>query len=132
VAADLVDEYAIYLAPSLLGGDRLALGDIGVTSIGEARKLQLTGVEQLGNDLLIHARPVAAPSATATPAAATSSTTAPPAAADRSAAVLDDATAAANVTQVPSVARGAIDESRHATSTISNATSAGQRAGEGE
>jgi diaminohydroxyphosphoribosylaminopyrimidine deaminase/5-amino-6-(5-phosphoribosylamino)uracil reductase len=124
VAADLVDEYAIYLAPSLLGGNRLALGDIGVASIGEARKLQLTGVEQLGNDLLIHARPtVAHPSN-----------------------VLSDATAAANVTQVPSVARdaalatstgsapstGSAASTGHATSTISNATSAGQRAGEGE
>ncbi|HEV7950341.1 MAG TPA: bifunctional diaminohydroxyphosphoribosylaminopyrimidine deaminase/5-amino-6-(5-phosphoribosylamino)uracil reductase RibD [Glaciihabitans sp.] len=59
VAADLVDEYTIYLAPSLLGGDRVAIGDIGVPSIGGAKQLTITGIEQLGNDLLIHARPLA-------------------------------------------------------------------------
>jgi diaminohydroxyphosphoribosylaminopyrimidine deaminase/5-amino-6-(5-phosphoribosylamino)uracil reductase len=143
VAADLVDEYAIYLAPTLLGGEHLALGDIGVASIGEARKLQLTGVEQLGNDLLIHARPIG-------------SAAGPSTSAHSSAAVIDDATAAANVTQVPSVAREATDagagrvadagagqaidagagraagEPRHETSTVSNATAPDQRAGERE
>ncbi|WP_345763765.1 bifunctional diaminohydroxyphosphoribosylaminopyrimidine deaminase/5-amino-6-(5-phosphoribosylamino)uracil reductase RibD [Diaminobutyricibacter sp. McL0608] len=57
VAAGLVDEYLIYLAPSLIGGDRLALGDIGVTTINEQRRLEITSVEQLGSDLLITARP---------------------------------------------------------------------------
>jgi diaminohydroxyphosphoribosylaminopyrimidine deaminase/5-amino-6-(5-phosphoribosylamino)uracil reductase len=59
VAAGLVDEYAIYLAPALLGGGRLALGDIGAATIADIRRLDITGVEQLGNDLLIHARPTA-------------------------------------------------------------------------
>ena len=57
VAAGLVDEYLIYLAPSLLGGDRLAIGDIGAGSIGEARRLRITSVEHVGNDLLITAAP---------------------------------------------------------------------------
>ena len=57
IAAGLVDEYLVYLAPKLLGGDRLAVGDIGVTSIGEARELRITSVESLGDDLLITARP---------------------------------------------------------------------------
>lgn len=57
VAAGLVDEYLIYLAPSLIGGDRLALGDIGVTTIGEQRRLEIASVEQLGTDLLVTARP---------------------------------------------------------------------------
>ncbi len=57
VAAGLVDEYLIYLAPSLIGGDRLALGEIGVTTIGEQRRLDIASVEQLGTDLLITARP---------------------------------------------------------------------------
>lgn len=57
VAADLVDEYLIYLAPSLIGGGMLALGDIGVGTMNETKKLQITRVEQLGDDLLVTARP---------------------------------------------------------------------------
>ncbi len=55
--ADLVDEYLIYLAPSLIGGDRLALGDLGVGTIAEARKLRIDSVKSLGEDLLIVASP---------------------------------------------------------------------------
>jgi diaminohydroxyphosphoribosylaminopyrimidine deaminase/5-amino-6-(5-phosphoribosylamino)uracil reductase len=62
VAAGLADEFAIYLAPSLLGGDGLALVDIGVGSMAEIKKLSITSIEQLGNDLLITARPVSGPS----------------------------------------------------------------------
>ena len=58
VAAGLADEYAIYLAPALLGGDRLAIGDLGIRTIGDARRLRITSVEQLGEDLLVMARPV--------------------------------------------------------------------------
>ncbi|MES2092788.1 MAG: bifunctional diaminohydroxyphosphoribosylaminopyrimidine deaminase/5-amino-6-(5-phosphoribosylamino)uracil reductase RibD [Actinomycetota bacterium] len=58
VTAGLVDEYLVYLAPMLLGGDRLALSDIGVTSIGDARRLSIDTVERLGSDLLVVARPV--------------------------------------------------------------------------
>jgi diaminohydroxyphosphoribosylaminopyrimidine deaminase/5-amino-6-(5-phosphoribosylamino)uracil reductase len=58
VAAGLADEFAIYLAPALLGGDKLALGDIGVGSMSGIRQLSITGIEQLGPDLLITARPV--------------------------------------------------------------------------
>jgi diaminohydroxyphosphoribosylaminopyrimidine deaminase/5-amino-6-(5-phosphoribosylamino)uracil reductase len=57
VAAGLVDEYAIYLAPTLLGGDHLALGDIGVTTIADQRTLRILSVEHLGADLLIRAVP---------------------------------------------------------------------------
>ena len=60
VAAGLVDEYLVYLAPTLLGGGRLALTDIGVGSIGEARRLSIDSVERLGDDLLVVARPVSA------------------------------------------------------------------------
>ena len=60
VAAGLVDEYLIYLAPTLLGGARTALGDIGVTTIGDQRRLRITAVEELGDDLLLVARPVPA------------------------------------------------------------------------
>lgn len=57
VAAGLVDEYSIYLAPTLLGGDRLALGEIGVGDISQARHLTITSIEHLGDDLLVVARP---------------------------------------------------------------------------
>jgi len=58
IAAGLVDEYLIYLAPTLLGGSRTAIGDIGVASIGDQRRLTITAVEHLGDDLLLVARPV--------------------------------------------------------------------------
>ena len=57
VAAGLVDEYSVYLAPVLLGGSRLALGDIGIASIADARRLDVIDIERLGNDLLVTARP---------------------------------------------------------------------------
>ncbi len=57
IEAGLADEYAIYLGPMLLGGDRLATGDLGIATIGEALKLRVVGVEALGDDLLITAVP---------------------------------------------------------------------------
>ena len=57
VRAGLVDEYLVYLAPKLLGGDKLALGDLGVASIADARELRILSVESLGDDILITARP---------------------------------------------------------------------------
>jgi diaminohydroxyphosphoribosylaminopyrimidine deaminase/5-amino-6-(5-phosphoribosylamino)uracil reductase len=57
IAAGIVDEYAIYFAPALLGGDRLAVGDLGIVSMPDIRRLEIRAVEQLGNDLLITARP---------------------------------------------------------------------------
>lgn len=57
VEASLVDEYLVYLAPLLLGGPRVAIGDVGVSSIGAARRLELATVQRLGVDLLLIARP---------------------------------------------------------------------------
>ena len=62
IAAGLVDEYLIYLAPALIGGatsQHLAIGDIGVGTIGETRRLRIASVEVLGEDLLLTASPVA-------------------------------------------------------------------------
>jgi diaminohydroxyphosphoribosylaminopyrimidine deaminase/5-amino-6-(5-phosphoribosylamino)uracil reductase len=59
VAAGLVDEYFVYLAPTLLGGPRSALGDIGARSIGDQRRLDITQIEQLGGDILVTARATA-------------------------------------------------------------------------
>jgi diaminohydroxyphosphoribosylaminopyrimidine deaminase/5-amino-6-(5-phosphoribosylamino)uracil reductase len=56
IAAGVVDEYAIYLAPALLGGPKLAIGDIGIGGMPDIRRLDVRSVEQLGNDLLITAR----------------------------------------------------------------------------
>ena len=57
VRAGLVDEYLVYVAPALLGGDMLALRDVGVSTIGEALRLSILTVEKLGDDLLIVAAP---------------------------------------------------------------------------
>ncbi|OII15495.1 bifunctional diaminohydroxyphosphoribosylaminopyrimidine deaminase/5-amino-6-(5-phosphoribosylamino)uracil reductase RibD [Curtobacterium sp. MCBA15_008] len=65
IAAGLVDEYLVYLAPVLLGGPRVALGDVGVGSIGDRRRLDVLSTTSLGPDLLVRARPHRA----ATPAA---------------------------------------------------------------
>ncbi len=78
VAADLVDEFAIYLAPSLLGGEGLALGDIGVPSMAGIKRLELRGVERLGNDLLVTARPAGAGTRAATQLPTAAPTTAAP------------------------------------------------------
>ena len=53
VREGLVDEFHVYLAPTLLGGPRTALDDIGVHSIAAQRNLCLQRVERLGNDLLV-------------------------------------------------------------------------------
>ncbi|WP_248241326.1 bifunctional diaminohydroxyphosphoribosylaminopyrimidine deaminase/5-amino-6-(5-phosphoribosylamino)uracil reductase RibD [Microbacterium kunmingense] len=65
VRQGLVDEVLAYVAPVLLGGPRLALGDIGVDSIGGAVRLALSSVERLGDDLLLVAHPVTTPPANA-------------------------------------------------------------------
>ncbi len=57
IAAGLADEYLIYLAPKLLGGPMLAVGDLGVGSIADARELTITALERLGDDILVTARP---------------------------------------------------------------------------
>ncbi len=57
VAAGLVDEYLIYLAPMLLGGSGLALGDLAVGTLSDARQLSIVRVDRLGDDILVVARP---------------------------------------------------------------------------
>ncbi|SDO51207.1 diaminohydroxyphosphoribosylaminopyrimidine deaminase / 5-amino-6-(5-phosphoribosylamino)uracil reductase [Microbacterium sp. ru370.1] len=53
----LADELLVYVAPVLLGGSRLALGDVGVPSIAHARRLRVASVQTLGDDLLFVAAP---------------------------------------------------------------------------
>lgn len=53
--AGLVDDVLVYIAPALLGGPRLALGDLGIEHITGITRLRITHFAQLGIDLLIKA-----------------------------------------------------------------------------
>lgn len=57
IAAGLVDELLVYLAPALLGGPRLALGELGVPTIDAAFRFDFAVIERLGDDVLLVARP---------------------------------------------------------------------------
>lgn len=57
LAAGLVDRILAYVAPVLLGGERVALTDIGVASIDAAQRLTVDEWVPLGADLLAIARP---------------------------------------------------------------------------
>ncbi|KDA06478.1 DeoR faimly transcriptional regulator [Microbacterium sp. CH12i] len=52
IAAGLADRVLAYVAPVLLGGGRVALTDIGVSTIAEARRLAVDEWVPLGADLL--------------------------------------------------------------------------------
>lgn len=56
--AGLVDEVVAYLAPALLGAGAHALGDLGVTTIADAVRLDPTDVTVLGGDVRLTARPL--------------------------------------------------------------------------
>ena len=58
LAAGLVDELLVYVAPTLLGGPRLAVDDLGIATIADARHFEFAAVERLGDDLLVIAHPV--------------------------------------------------------------------------
>ena len=48
LAADLVDEVVVYVAPMLLGAGRSAVGDLGIGTIADAWHLDVTDVHVLG------------------------------------------------------------------------------------
>lgn len=58
VQMDLVDEFVVYVAPKLIGGEKLAIGSIDVPSIDQAKALDFQEVHKLGEDVLIVATPV--------------------------------------------------------------------------
>ncbi|MFS0793162.1 bifunctional diaminohydroxyphosphoribosylaminopyrimidine deaminase/5-amino-6-(5-phosphoribosylamino)uracil reductase RibD [Microbacterium sp. 1P10AE] len=58
VREGLADEVLVYVAPVLLGGSRLALGDLGVPDISAARRLEVASIDILGDDIRVVARPV--------------------------------------------------------------------------
>ncbi|MEG3035235.1 MAG: bifunctional diaminohydroxyphosphoribosylaminopyrimidine deaminase/5-amino-6-(5-phosphoribosylamino)uracil reductase RibD [Aurantimicrobium sp.] len=55
IAAGLADRLYIYLAPVLLGGDKVALGDLGVGTLADRIDLNISSVERLGADIFITA-----------------------------------------------------------------------------
>lgn len=55
--AGLVDELLVYVAPALLGGPRLAVGNIGADSMVDIQRLNFASTQQLGNDILFIATP---------------------------------------------------------------------------
>lgn len=68
VAAGLADRIHCYVAPTLLGGPRTAMADVGVATIDEQLLLDDLHVEALGRDLLVTAvirRATIRPAATA-------------------------------------------------------------------
>ena len=56
VKEGLVDEFIIYLAPMLLGGDRTSITDLGIPSIDQAIGLEVLEHKMLGPDVFIRAR----------------------------------------------------------------------------
>jgi diaminohydroxyphosphoribosylaminopyrimidine deaminase/5-amino-6-(5-phosphoribosylamino)uracil reductase len=72
LAADAVDELHAYVAPVLLGAGATAVGDLGVTTIGDAARFTTHDVTRLGDDVLLVARRTQ-PAQPIEPAAATAS-----------------------------------------------------------
>ena len=56
VRGGLADEFAVYLAPKLLGGPMTSIGDLGVDGIDDAIDLELREVRRLGADLALSLR----------------------------------------------------------------------------
>ena len=52
----LIDEYLIYLAPMLIGGDRTSMNKIGVETMSEVHRLEFLETKMLGKDIFIRAR----------------------------------------------------------------------------
>ena len=82
LAAGLVDELIVYLAPTLLGSGTAALEDLGINTLADAQQWEWDAasggaVQVLGRDLRLHLRP-ATPATPGAPAAtSTSSDTTP-------------------------------------------------------
>jgi diaminohydroxyphosphoribosylaminopyrimidine deaminase/5-amino-6-(5-phosphoribosylamino)uracil reductase len=52
----LVDEYVVCLAPILLGGDKTATSDLGIGTLTDARRLNVTSTEIMGGTIVVTAR----------------------------------------------------------------------------
>lgn len=51
--ADLVDEFVIYMAPSILGAGKNFIADLGITSLANRKELNFGEVSRVGNDLRV-------------------------------------------------------------------------------
>ena len=58
IEAGFADELLVYLAPTLIGGPKLAITDLGIDTIADQRRLTITGLDRLGDDIVITARSV--------------------------------------------------------------------------
>lgn len=67
VRAGLVDEILAYLAPALLGAGRASVGDLGVDTIADIRRLEVRDVARVGPDVRLTLLPQSASSASSTP-----------------------------------------------------------------
>jgi len=72
--AGLVDEVVCYLAPALLGAGAPAVGDLGISAMPGIARLRLRDVTQVGDDVRLTARPVAADAPAEVPGPRTTST----------------------------------------------------------
>jgi diaminohydroxyphosphoribosylaminopyrimidine deaminase/5-amino-6-(5-phosphoribosylamino)uracil reductase len=57
IEAGVVDRFYVFLAPTILGGSRLAITDVGVGSLAERVDLDIVAVERVGADLFVEATP---------------------------------------------------------------------------
>ena len=58
ISAGYADRVLAYIAPTLIGGPRTALTDVGVGTIADQHRLMIEAIERLGEDLLVVARPL--------------------------------------------------------------------------
>jgi diaminohydroxyphosphoribosylaminopyrimidine deaminase/5-amino-6-(5-phosphoribosylamino)uracil reductase len=54
----LVDRVVWYLAPKILGAGAAAVGDLGISAIGSALRLEVTGITRVGQDVRLDGRMV--------------------------------------------------------------------------
>jgi diaminohydroxyphosphoribosylaminopyrimidine deaminase/5-amino-6-(5-phosphoribosylamino)uracil reductase len=54
----LVDRVVWYLAPKILGAGAAAVGDLGISGIGSALRLEVTGITRVGQDVRLDGRMV--------------------------------------------------------------------------
>lgn len=55
ITAGLADEVLVYVAPAFLGGEKLAVGDLGIASMAGIVRLDRPQISQLGDDFLVTA-----------------------------------------------------------------------------
>ena len=63
IASGLADELLVYVAPALLGGERLAIGDLGIDSIDGILRATDAQITRLGDDLRLTAALTTSPTA---------------------------------------------------------------------